>query len=277
MVSLEHLEALDLLLWLRSTDRAAGLASTNQSTISRRSRSVLERFGVAIRRGVDGWCDSGDPLLALERRIHQRVRLTGRQPLRLQVPHWTRCGALRQLPRGWCANPLAAPVCDNPLQLLRARVIDACLLTPTQIPALADDLLVVDLHRSLIQLTLLPLPDDHADPRSRLRRLREGAGLRLQLLPFLPGSCRRRSEEWFRQLRPGVGATSPSTDAGELGVAFLTPEMRAAQPDPWVVEHAFTPLPYVERLVVLSEHRSEPAVLQLIEQLERAFAEPLAA
>jgi hypothetical protein len=282
MVSLEHLAALDLLLWLRSTDRAAAVAGTNQSTISRRSRSALESFGVTIRRGADAWIDSGDPLLQLERQIHQRVRLMGRQPLRLEAPYWSRRRVLSSLPEGWCGNPAGADwVCDNPLDLLRARIVDACVLTPTQIPAQADDLVVIDLHRSAIELTLFP--------RHRLSELSGGwrrhlelGALHLRLLPFLPRSCRRRTSEWFAQLAGPAGPAAAGRrsgarqDAADLSVAFLTPEMRAAQELPWEVDASIAPFPYVERLVLLADLAAEPALFRLQEHLLQSFV-PLAA
>lgn len=282
MVSLEHLAALDLLLWLRSTERAAVVAGTNQSTISRRSRSAMDSFGVTIQRHADAWIDSGDPLLQLERQIHQRVRLMGRQPLRLEAPYWSRRRVLSNLPKGWCGNPAgSAWVCDNPLDLLRARVIDACVLTPTQIPPRGDDLVVMDLHRSAIELTLFPRRR-LSDLSGGWRRLQELGALQLRLLPFLPRSCRRRTEDWFAQL---AGPAGPSTrgrrsgarqDDADLSVAFLTPEMREAQELPWQVDDSITPFPYVERLVVLADLAAEPAVLRLQEHLQQSFA-PLAA
>lgn len=282
MVSLEHLAALDLLLWLRSTERAAVVAGTNQSTISRRSRSALESFAVTIRRDADAWIDSGDPLLQLERQIHQRVRLMGRQPLRLEAPYWSRRRALSSLPEDWCGNPAgAAWVCDNPLDLLRARIIDACVLTPTQMPPHGDDLVVIDLHRSPIELTLFPRRR-FADLSGGWRRLQERGALQLRLLPFLPRSCRRRTEEWFAQLAGAAGQSARGCRSGtrqgntDLSVAFLTPEMRAAQELPWQVDDSIAPFPYVERLVVLADLAAEPAVLRLQEHLQQSFA-PLAA
>ena len=137
MVSLDQLAALDLLLWLTGSERAAKLEDTNQSTIVRRSQAAEACFEVAIQRDPSGWRLEGDSqLLQLERQLHQLARLLGHRPLRLHAPFWTRKTQLRQLPQGWCCNPATATsVCENPVELLRARVIDAALLTPTQLPA----------------------------------------------------------------------------------------------------------------------------------------------
>lgn len=274
MVSLEKLAALDLLIWLGTLERAAALACTDKSTISRRSRGAQQRFEVSLRQGMKGWRLCGvAQLLAGERQVHQRARFLGRQPLRLEVPYWTQHGALRDLPEGWCSNPKAsAMACDDPVTLLRDRIIDACLLTPTQLPPRSDDLLLLDLYRRPIELTLFP---PAPSPESIEALLHGGAAksLTLRLMPFLPRSCCLRSGEWFEALT--VSSAGGRPDHEPVGVAFLTPEMRAPLPHPWRVEQSFPPIPYVERLAVLREHGSEAAVQRLQEHLLNVFA-PLA-
>lgn len=274
MVNLDHLAALDLLLWLGTTERAATLACTSQSTISRRSRIALQAFDLRLGRNSDGLWPQGDTsLLALERQVHQRARFQGRQLLRLQVPQWSRDGVLRHLPQGWCTNPaLPGLVCDDPVALLRARVIDACLLTPTQVPAAADDLLLLDVLRRPIELAVL---DAAAGEPSRS----PAGGLHLDLLPFLPRSCRVRSQEWFAALSVSVSeavwsrAPESSSQARDgMRVAFLTPEMRALEDRPWTVVDAMPPYPYVERLAVLADNAGVPALQQLQERLLRLVA-----
>ena len=44
MITLEQLEALDLLLWSRSGEEAAALAFCNKSSVSRRVGSVVSTF-----------------------------------------------------------------------------------------------------------------------------------------------------------------------------------------------------------------------------------------
>lgn len=280
MVTLQELQALDLVLWLQTGERAAELAITTQSTISRRSRATLEQFGLRLQRTPDGWRASGDhQLVGMERQLHQRARLSGRQPLRLQVPFWTRCATLRQLPEGWCANPPAsALVCNNPVELLRQRVIDACLLTSCQLPTETDDLLLLELYGRPIELTLFPRRAA-ADAKQDFQRQREGGTLHLEHMPFLPRSCCDNAVSLFSQLTaeasgPARSADrhSPPPEPEQFSIAFLTAEMREAQHKPWTVDAGFDPYPYVERLAVLAEHAREPAVQRLQEVLLERFA-----
>ena len=280
MVNLDSLAALDLLVWLGTTERAAALAHTNQSTVSRRSRGALQVFQLRLGRSPEGWVPLGDmALLAMERQGHQQARFLGQQPLRLQVPSWSRSMALRQLPAGWCANP-ARPgwVCDNPVQLLRDRVIDACLLTPTQLPERVDDLLLLDLYRRPIELTVFD--GGRGAGRCSSARTLPAGPLHLRLLPFLPGSCRERSRQWFAALQAGLVGDTPdqgrqpehNTERPAVRVAFLTPEMRDMQDQPWMVNQALDPYPYVERLAVLVDNAAEPAFQGLQEHLLAQFA-----
>lgn len=278
MVSLNHLEALDLLVWLGTTERAADLAASNQSTISRRSRTALQTLGLRMGRGRVARGPFGDnSLLNLERQVHQQARFLGSRPLRLQIPYWSRCRVLPGQPEGWCANPdQPALVCENPVTLLRDRVIDACLLTPTQVPQAAGDLLLMELYHRPIELTVLMGGAPHTSHPRCWRSLRQRQ-LRLQLQPFLPRSCCRRSSEWFQALigseptGDGMVTAAPDQDAEAISVAFLTPEMRQAQDRPFWVAESVPPHPYVERLAVLAENAGEPALQRLQEHLHACF------
>ncbi|MEB3165150.1 MAG: hypothetical protein VKO65_00600 [Cyanobacteriota bacterium] len=278
MLSLDKLEALDLVLWLSTTERAALLTGANQSTISRRSRAALERFDLTLQRDWAGWCLDGDTyLLSLERQVHQRARFRGHAPLRLQVPYWTQRTRRRGLPEGWSENPaIDCAVCEDPVRLLRQRVIDACLLTPTQLPAVCSDLVLLDLVQRPIELTLFHQKRTD-DPRTAFLRQREQGSLQLKLMPFLPRSCCQRSSDWFSSLvcasasasagGSGSGSGRGAATASQLTVAFLTPEMRQVQQHPWQVEESIEPYRYVERLAVLADNADEPAVLRLQERL----------
>jgi len=226
MVTQEQLAALDLSIWLKTTERAAQLASSNQSTICRRMQTVLRQFGLRLERGQSGRCPAGDlELLDRERQVHQQARFCGHQPLRLHVPYWTRRLALRVLPEGWCANPpLPDLVCDDPVTLLRDHILDACLVTPTQLPARQNDLVLLEIYRRPIQLVLFPSAEDNpADVRDRFRRQRENGRLNLRLMPFLPESCRQRSRDWFEALA-GRGRARPSPSEAAGAVALRRPE-----------------------------------------------------
>ena len=72
MVTEEQLSALDLTLWLGSTERAAEVDFSNQSTISRRHHKGLRQFGIELKRTKRELEVSGDlQLLDLERQVHR--------------------------------------------------------------------------------------------------------------------------------------------------------------------------------------------------------------
>jgi hypothetical protein len=279
VVSLEQLSALDLMLWLTGSQRAAQLERTNQSTIVRRAQAVKDLFEVAIRRDPSGWSLSGDTqLLLLERLLHQRARLLGRRPLRLQTPYWTQRGRLRRLPQGWITNPpTASSACENPLELLRARVIDAALLTPSQLTQASVDLMTEEIYGSQIELTVFP-ETELSDPQGVYQTLRDRGELVLRLPPFLPNSCLQRCRVWFNQLLPGpalsavaVGPIRAGRVTPELSVAFLTPEMRRVQDLPFLVDPTHEPRHYAESLVVLAELAEEAAMVRLRDHLSTLF------
>ena len=284
MVTEEQLAALDLTLWLGSTERAAEVDFSNQSTISRRHHKVLRQFGIELKRTKRQLEVSGDlQLLDLEHQVHQLARLKRRLGLRLQVPFWLQNKPGVVPPEGWSMNPQRADLsCTDPVTLLREHVLDACLATPTQIPETRDDLFILELHNRPINLTLLNRDDQsESDLEDRFQWSLERGNLQLRLMPFLPASCRERSQEWFEELlttnqpeRHKTMALRPSRHSGQsFLMAYLTPEMRAAQPLPWQVDQNFEPYTYTEHLVVLAQHANEPAVLALLESLQQQLGQ----
>ena len=280
MVTEEQLAALDLMLWLGSSDRAAEVYFSNQSTISRRHTKVLRLFGIELKRSKRQLEVSGDlRLLDLERQVHQMARLKRRLGLRLQGPFWLQISPGVIAPEGWTMNPQRADfTCSDPVMLLREHVLDACLATPTQIPDDRDDLFILKLHNRPIELTLLNQNNQsECDLADRFQWSLERGNLQLKLMPFLPASCRERSQEWFEELltinqpeRHTTMALRPSRHSGQsFQMAYLTPEMRVAQPLPWLVDQNFEPYIYTEHLVVLAQHANEPAMLALIESLQQ--------
>jgi hypothetical protein len=132
MVSLEELSALDLQIWLRNGQYAAGAARCNQSTICRRVERTLKGFGLSLARRGGEWTLYGNPLLlTMEREIHQLARFLGQEPLRLEVSPLMAPLVAEPIPRGWLLgrNDAIGMVC--PLRLLRQRVIDAWLIDNT--------------------------------------------------------------------------------------------------------------------------------------------------
>ena len=277
MVSIENLEALDLLIWLQNGNTVGQLVGTNQSTISRRVQRVLSVFEARLQRRAEGLelvCQL-DSLLDLQRLIHQHYRLVQQQRLRLNAPHWSLPSLRSSLPGGWLLNPgLGERPSDTPLQLLRDHVIDACLVTPTQVQHTGgDDIVLFDLYDSRIDLYGLPPRQgcdlrcpDLGDPTRLL------ATSRLELLPFLPSSCRHHSRLRFEALLQEQGLQEERHRRGSpaVAVAFLTPLMaarvNAAQPLNLKVEW-----PYQESLAVLRCHADQPAIGALLARIRRSL------
>ena len=280
MVTEEQLTALDLTLWLGSTERAAAFDFSNQSTISRRNQKVLKRFGIDLKRSNAELLVSGELLLLdLERQVHQIARLKHERCLRLQVPFWLQQSPGLVVPKSWKMNSARADFsCTNPVTLVREHVLDACLATPTQIPDDRDDLFILELHQRPIELTLLQRTEEsEGDLKDGFRSNLEICNLELQLMPFLPTSCCERSQQWFEELlklsnpdEQAGTAPGPASHPGEsFPMAYLTPEMRMAQPMAFQVYEDFEPYTYTEHLIVLAKHANEPAIQALIESLQK--------
>lgn len=219
MVTEEQLTALDLTVWLGSTERAADLYFSNQSTVSRRNSKVLQQFG---QRTKGELTMSGDlQLLDLERQVHQLARMKHRRGLRLQAPYWIQHSPGLLSPEGWMMNAQRSDLsCSDPITLVREHVPDACLATPTQIPDDRDDLFILELHQCPIDLTLLVhhQQGDNEQLSDHFRWSLENGNLQLKLMPSLPTSCREWSTRVVRTIahrwteRPG-SSRDPSIDA----------------------------------------------------------------
>lgn len=285
MLRLEELEALDLLVWLQSGVTAAAVAGTNQSTISRRAKRALDSFRAELVRDRLAWSIETPlaPLLDLQRQIHQQWRFKSRRFLRLNAPAWSRA-ALRALPLpGWILNPEDGPlVCENPLELLRAHVIEACLVTPTQLAGGQHrDLALFDLygtHIALHRVAAEPETEAPITPYAAQNLLVHG---RLNLPPFLPGSCCASSHQRFAQLRRELGLAGNGSAAeprrrseAPPQLVFLTPVMArgldALRPLPLSLEW-----PYRESLAVLRSNADQPAVQALVERLQSQLSRML--
>ena len=124
----DSLIALDHLCWLGSGRQVADRLGCNPSTISRKAESCAASLGLRLRKRSGLWrlYGSGD-LLQAERDLHQRYRLAGYGPLRLEV-----CAELADplsvLPHpAWCSGGQGHLTSRRPLELLEQRVIDAWL------------------------------------------------------------------------------------------------------------------------------------------------------
>ncbi|MEB3259580.1 MAG: hypothetical protein VKP63_03020 [Cyanobacteriota bacterium] len=181
MVTLDELAGLDLFLWHGSGPRAASMLGCNQSTISRRVHRCSEVFGLRVKRRQGEWTLTGEhePLLQMEREIHQVARLLGQAPLRLEGFPTGAAPLIKPPPPGWCVGPLDALGIVAPLTLLRDRILDAWLtdaaddLPPSlDFPAIVWPLarqpvtllahpthpLVGETHLSLADLLRFPVP-----------------------------------------------------------------------------------------------------------------------
>lgn len=284
MVDREYLEALDVMLWMSGSHRAAAITFTNQSTVIRRAHTVLSIFDGEIQRSTTGWRVGGaNELLRMERCIHQRFRIRGRRPLRLHAPGWSSSYQWRLSTCPWLVNPsLESHACENPLELLTERIIDGCLLTPTQIaqisPDRAADLVMIPIYRSAIDFVVWPRQPSVAEAvESMPQRVFRSSSARfsLHLFPILPRSCRINSQIWFQQLTdldPEMLSHSGGPEAGTYLAAFLTPEMQRALRLPFAVDRSFV-RPYTETLVFLAEHAVEPSMHQLVDALLAHFGD----
>ena len=126
MVLIEELEALDLLVWLGRGAAVAQRLGCDQSTISRRSRQCQQVFNLRLRRQQTGWDVSrNDPLLQLEREVHQLYRLRQGRQLRLDASLLAAPLLRSGAPQGWIAGDLDRLGWRRPLQLLQERILDA--------------------------------------------------------------------------------------------------------------------------------------------------------
>jgi hypothetical protein len=126
MVLIEELDALDLLIWLGRGTAVAQRLGCDQSTISRRSRQCQQVFNLRLRRQQAGWDVSRiDPLLELEREVHQLYRLRQGRQLRLDASLLAAPLLRSGPPQGWIAGDLDRLGWRRPLQLLQERILDA--------------------------------------------------------------------------------------------------------------------------------------------------------
>lgn len=127
MVSIEQLEALDMLLWLRSGSAAASYCLCDESSITRRVRAALKAFDLRLHRGGEPSLDGDLQLLEPQRYVHQLARFSGfsRRPLRLEAPPDIRLQLLRPELKAWVLGPSVHRSTGHLLELLRQRVIDA--------------------------------------------------------------------------------------------------------------------------------------------------------
>ena len=159
VISIDQLNAFDLLVWLRTGERAAERLRCSQPTVSRAAAQVAAVFGLDLNRIGGEWSYSGDPgLLNRQRAVHQQFRWTREQPLRLEAQYCNGPVLLEPSPPGWICGGFDFLEIHSPLQLLRDGVIDAWLGVYPDVPEDDPDFAVLHLTRLP---TLLTLPQGH--------------------------------------------------------------------------------------------------------------------
>ncbi len=147
----ECLIALDLLCWLGSGREVADRLQCNPSTVSRKSEACALSLGLFLRKRHALWNLYGQTeLLQAERELHQRYRLAGYLPLRLDVS--ADAAGLLGVESGlrpWETGGQGHLSVGRPLELLQQRVTDAWLCSfCDELPANLDaDWCVFDLCR----------------------------------------------------------------------------------------------------------------------------------
>jgi hypothetical protein len=125
VVTTDQLAALDLLIWLRTGREAALRLGLSQSSAARQSAEAARVLRVRPKRVGGEWQLDGDGrLIAMERQVHQRHRLMGGRPLRLECDLWNVAPLALPLPPHWITGTFDH-LRRRPLELLRKRVLDA--------------------------------------------------------------------------------------------------------------------------------------------------------
>lgn len=272
MVTVETLEALDLLIWLGNGALAAEQAYCNQSTVSRRVRQAEISFDLKLQRRGSQWHLSGNSLLVqMEREVHQLNRIHRNRPLRLHAPSWSHDQLLRTPPQGWIINPSDGPGSPHHcLDLLKTRVVDACLATLPERPSSDDHRFICfDLYRSPIHL--VTLADSHVVDISNPTRLEIGSCCQISTFPFNPRVQKLFINNFFQHhFQPDQAyafAGQRQKEAVYFANSLMLTGLRPTLP---VVElNIAVPSHYIESLVVLHDNRNAPAIAELVDTLRR--------
>lgn len=151
--------ALDLSLWLGTSEAAARLLHLNQSTVSRQRRLAMQGLDLQLlRQGSERMLLGDRELLAAERLVHQLARLKGKAPLRVDGTYASGPWFLADPVAGWIRGNFDLPGREVPLRLLRKRVIDAWVASyQPDLPDADDpDWWVLDLTRQPVRLLAAP-------------------------------------------------------------------------------------------------------------------------
>ncbi|TCD55155.1 LysR substrate-binding domain-containing protein [Synechococcus sp. BS55D] len=274
MVDLDSLACLDGLIWLRTGREVASRLSLDQSSVSRRQRTCASSFGITLEKHDQEWVLTGDQtLLNMEREVHQRARLAGLHPLRLEATYWTLPLLCRPEPCGWIAGLSNLVGMEPNLSLLRQRICDAWICGLPDLPA-ADDPELCAVHLCTMPLHLL-VKADHP--------LLKEADIHLSDLQAFPSLA-----------LPDGAYPVVERELKTLGLWNTPVSMSRYRQDRWegrstkdvtivyghclsqaVSGEGLVPLPYTlpfqsgETLVTRRELRDEPAITALIQNLRQ--------
>lgn len=270
MVSIEQLEALDLLLWYRSSISASEYGQCNQSSISRRVQSVLSTFDLRLRRTYEYRLHGDQSLLRAQRYVHQLARFRGasQRPLRLEATDYI-CHHLNEpVVPGWLLGPCHHRGHETLLSMLQERIIDAWITSDLQDLPESPEFTVVhlwDWPGDLIVNQGHPLACEKGLSQSDLDRFPS------LILPvdLYPGLARVVHEKGFghqSQLTrydqgSWLGLTEDAVTISYGGCLSLErdPTLRRLDWDLGLVGG--------EALIVLSEWANEAAIVRLLEDL----------
>jgi len=159
VVDLDALTALDALQWLRTGDEVFRRYGVSSPTVSRQSRKCLEIFDVEFQRVNGEWEITGDTtMLLLERNVHQIARFMGQRPLRLEATYWSGPLLCTPFPERWILGLSNIVGIRRNFQLVRERIIDACVTGLPDVP-LDDDKDLVSINLSSMPVFFVCSPD----------------------------------------------------------------------------------------------------------------------
>jgi len=139
VVSVEDLDCLDLIVWLRTGENAAARLVVSQSRVSRAVQTVCDLFGLSLVKSNGEWQVIGDQaLLNLERRVHQEHRWRRGLPLRIEAQYYSGPLYCHPIPEDWVAGNFDYLDIHTPLQHLRTGVIDAWIGCYPDVPEASD-------------------------------------------------------------------------------------------------------------------------------------------
>lgn len=273
MVTLDGLEALDHLIWLRTGARAAEALGCNQSTISRHAARCQKVFAIRLVRRAAEWQVRGETtLLHAERRLHQNYRWEAGLPLRLDAQHWLRdlYGSC-QLP-GWKTGNMNYLEYERPRELLKQHIIDAWLCCAPDIPD--------DPELTCVQLSEMPMQLLVKQGHPLLRRTAPLTIVEASAYPLLPlpqgafpvFEAKLASLGWNqpaaaarqRCAEQPEGETLPIEDL-HLGIA--SPLTRSLYGPDYRILPLTLPISFGDVLVVRSEFAQHPRYQELLVSL----------